>query len=186
MLAHALKHDPIKKLLQQYGGSSVLELGSGTGAVGLSAAVVGGNDCNVVLSDRQQLLQLLQHNVALNRLDGRCNVCECDWDKVEDASLDALAQQHKFDIVLCSDVLYKVSLTRSFARVLKRLMEHPTGPRAAFMAHELRQESPECFKELAHCGIVYGRLPHDACDPQWRADDIAIFFLRPEKPEHSE
>ena len=177
VLAHALPRDPIRKVLSPP-ATRVLELGSGTGAVGLSAALICSSPRAVTLTDRAQLVPLIQHNISLNHLNHICNALELDWDTTPDSDLDELMHSEPFDVVLCSDVLYKLALTRSLARVLRKVMQHPNGPRAAFMAHELRPESPRCFQELKAHGIVYGRLPQSACDPQWRADDISIFFLR--------
>jgi len=177
VLAHALPRDPIRKVLSPP-ATRVLELGSGTGAVGLSASLICSSPRAVTLTDRAQLIPLIKHNISLNNLNHICNALELDWDTTPDSDLDELMHSEPFDVVLCSDVLYKLALTRSLARVLHKVMQHPNGPRAAFMAHELRPESPRCFQELKAHGIVYGRLPQSACDPQWRADDISIFFLR--------
>lgn len=56
----------------------VVELGSGTGLVGLVAGLLG---ANVDVTDQAQLLPLMRKNVALNGLEANVRVTELDWAK---------------------------------------------------------------------------------------------------------
>lgn len=57
-------------------GKTVLELGSGTGLVGLVAAMLGGH---VWITDQSPLLEIMQRNTLLNGLSETCIVAELNW-----------------------------------------------------------------------------------------------------------
>lgn len=80
----------------------VLELGSGTGAVGISAALLGA-EC-VVLTDLKENLSLLETN-ARNQLSRR-EVCCCEYSWEDEGKGELLGE---FDVVLASDVVYMES-----------------------------------------------------------------------------
>jgi hypothetical protein len=86
-------------------GRGVLELGAGTGACGLAAAVLGAR--RVVLTDKPSLLPTLQHNVdanlrAINAADVACEPLEWSAAVVMDGPIgDA-------DVVLMSECLNPV------------------------------------------------------------------------------
>eukprot|EP01060_Flectonema_neradi_P020789 TRINITY_DN2829_c0_g1_i1.p1 TRINITY_DN2829_c0_g1~~TRINITY_DN2829_c0_g1_i1.p1 ORF type:complete len:216 (+),score=27.72 TRINITY_DN2829_c0_g1_i1:51-698(+) len=75
----------------------VIELGSGTGLVGLAAAKLG---AKVTLTDLPTELPLLQYNADQHK-DIPVNVCPCSWGNKEHIS-----KLGTFDIILVSDCLY--------------------------------------------------------------------------------
>ena len=84
---------------------TVLELGSGTGVLGLAAAARG---CDVTLTDQRALLPLLRRNAEANArviaaAGGRARAAELDWSRAESAALAAALAP---DLVLCSDLVY--------------------------------------------------------------------------------
>ncbi|CAE8613519.1 unnamed protein product, partial [Polarella glacialis] len=130
-------------------GLRVLELGAGTGAVGLACGIGGAS--RVVLSDRLVLqrpkpnpaaegqahaalkfgrrqLELLERNLALNAplfAEG-CDskVVELDFDAEPDSpsSVDAVMNEHgPFDLVLGSDIAYSSQAHPALARCLAQL-----------------------------------------------------------------
>jgi len=78
----------------------VLELGSGTGAVGISVASLFGS--SVTVSDLPALLPLLQHNVRLNNVENIVRVSECRWGSSQANLLDSPS----YDIVILCDCVY--------------------------------------------------------------------------------
>ena len=84
-------------------GKRVLELGSGTGVGGLSAAAAG---AQVVCSDAdKECVLLLEENIAANSLSGRCRVAKLVWG-CEDDEECVLGLEGAFDLICGSDVLY--------------------------------------------------------------------------------
>ncbi|KAI0698884.1 putative methyltransferase-domain-containing protein [Cytidiella melzeri] len=78
-------------------GKSVLELGSGTGLVGLVAAKLGANVC---ITDQKPLLQIMARNVELNDLENRVKVLELNWGEPLPEDIPRL------DLVLAADCVY--------------------------------------------------------------------------------
>ncbi|EIW82482.1 hypothetical protein CONPUDRAFT_123467 [Coniophora puteana RWD-64-598 SS2] len=74
----------------------VLELGSGTGLVGLVAGKLG---ADVHITDQKQLLDIMNKNVEINDLQSRVTVCELNWG-------DKLPDVPRPSIVLAADCVY--------------------------------------------------------------------------------
>lgn len=77
---------------------TVLELGSGTGLVGLIAGLLG--DCRVWITDQSPLLPIMQRNVALNKVDKNVTVAELNWGESIPSSIP------KPDVILAADCVY--------------------------------------------------------------------------------
>eukprot|EP00931_Biecheleriopsis_adriatica_P050292 TRINITY_DN29111_c0_g1_i1.p1 TRINITY_DN29111_c0_g1~~TRINITY_DN29111_c0_g1_i1.p1 ORF type:complete len:417 (-),score=94.19 TRINITY_DN29111_c0_g1_i1:46-1296(-) len=151
-------------------GARVLELGSGTGAGGLSAAAAG---AEVLLTDRETLLPLLQLNAELNAdllrdAGGSAACCTFDW-----LSPAPEVLQKSFDVVLAADLVYSFAavepLTTALAAVLRvgpGENRKPTAPGAIY-AHNPR--SPELdeamYKSLAARGLQASKLELPKLDP---------------------
>ncbi|KAF5370036.1 hypothetical protein D9758_001342 [Tetrapyrgos nigripes] len=67
----------VRKGCDHLEGKNVLELGSGTGLVGLVAASLGAK--GVWITDQKPLLDIMQQNVSVNNLHSSCIVSELDW-----------------------------------------------------------------------------------------------------------
>jgi len=80
-------------------GARCIELGAGLGAVGLAAALHGGAD-SVVLTDKAEMLPLLERNINLNGLSSSCRAAELSWGASPTNHLG------HFDVVLAADVVY--------------------------------------------------------------------------------
>ncbi|KAI0291925.1 putative methyltransferase-domain-containing protein [Multifurca ochricompacta] len=78
-------------------GLNVLELGSGTGLVGLVAGYLGAHVC---VTDQAPLIPIMNRNVSLNRLQSNVVVAELDWAK------PLTDMQQRPDILLAADCVY--------------------------------------------------------------------------------
>ena len=126
-------------------GTSVLDIGAGTGALGLCCAALG---ANVVLTDFAiPVLRLLAANTAANTpiLAGRCvppRVVQFDWRKqfpISAAEVTALSSARRsaadgggaavaFDYIVASDVLFSPELVDDLAAVLTALSPPRDSP----------------------------------------------------------
>ena len=84
----------------QLAGKRVLELGSGTGLLGISCALSGASA--VVVTDLAYVLPLIQKNITSAAVQQTVAVVEWDWSKPR----PAFDSELPFDIVLAADVVY--------------------------------------------------------------------------------
>jgi predicted nicotinamide N-methyase len=103
--------DWISSRREVFAQRSILELGSGTGFVGLSAALMT-QASSVVLTDcHPDVLHLLNDNVDINRVQSRVSVLELDWCSFSFPEIVP-------DFVLASDVVYDPSICLPLSQVL--------------------------------------------------------------------
>ncbi|CAE6400450.1 unnamed protein product [Rhizoctonia solani] len=80
-------------------GQRAIELGSGTGLVGLVAGLLGAEE--VVITDQEQLINIMEENIALNDLRGRVRASVLDWGEPLSANLPS-----ETSIILAADCVY--------------------------------------------------------------------------------
>ncbi|KAM4644095.1 EEF1A lysine methyltransferase 3 [Amazona ochrocephala] len=103
----------------EFRGRSVIELGAGTGILGILAAMLGGD---VTITDRPVALDQIRENVRLNfpGAGARPRVRALEWGRDEDSF------PRDFEVVLGSDLVYDPA---SFPALL-RALRHLCGPRS--------------------------------------------------------
>jgi len=77
---------------------NILELGSGTGLVGLAVGALG--TANVWITDQAPLLSIMERNVSLNNLQGRVAVAEFNWGSPIPEGIP------RPDVILAADCVY--------------------------------------------------------------------------------
>ncbi|WP_339136234.1 MAG: methyltransferase domain-containing protein [Candidatus Electrothrix sp. GW3-4] len=116
-------------------GATVLELGAGLGAPGLTAAALG---CSVTLTDYEEII-----------LDfGRVSAAASKLDQVQFSLLDWLdpPEMERYDIVLGAEVLFREEFFQPLLSVLRRAVK-PDG--VVYLAHDLKRKSVYPFLQLA-------------------------------------
>ncbi|KAI9297862.1 hypothetical protein K502DRAFT_323050 [Neoconidiobolus thromboides FSU 785] len=118
-------------------GKNVLELGTGTGIVGITLSkllVKKKVNFELILTDQEILLSQIQKNMALNGLDKVSNVhCkEFSWDTITENKITTLnnfnqyhwIQQYStgFDIILLSDLIYNENVNLLLVNTIKLLL----------------------------------------------------------------
>ena len=116
-------------------GRSLLELGAGLGAPGLTAASAG---FDVTLTDYEQLiLDFLKINAAASKLDN-----------VEVTMLDWLhpAEMKQYDVVIGAEILFRDTFFEPLLEILRRTLK-PGG--VIYLAHDIRRQSLQPFLKMA-------------------------------------
>ena len=162
-------------------GKRVADLGSGTGVVGIGAALLG---AEATVCDQEQLLALLQENVELNAgaiagCGGSCRVMEHSWG-VDDGNLDP-----PLDFVLVSDcVLPKLYPIEPLVAAIDALCGERT---VALLSYERRHyplfDPRERFEALcAARGLSLAEVPAQQHHRVFQTEDIELWAVRRTAP----
>ena len=138
---------------------NVLELGSGTGVVGLLAASVG---ARCVLTDASDAALLLcKHNLQLNGLQHSVKVAQLCWG--DDDTPLAQASPSAFDVIVGSDCIYKISALDALFDSVALLLSHaaalpssPLDPPLFLLSYQ-----PRCLDTTRHLLTVAHRYGFD-------------------------
>lgn len=165
-------------------GRRVVELGSGTGVVGLAAAALG---ATVALTDMPDVLPLIEVNVKLNEVaiegaSGAARVEALRWEHPDDLS-DSTAD---CDIVLAADLIYQRDGKQlgPLCDVLRRLLAPSTARPAGgllLLAHKARHTTlDESLKDvlLERAGVSLTEIPYGQHHEDFRSTTVKCFVGR--------
>ena len=116
-------------------GTTVLELGAGLGAPGLTAAALG---CSVTLSDYEELILDFE----------RVSAAASGLDTVRFDMLDWLnpPEMERYDIILGAEVLFRDEFFEPLLGIIRHALK-PDG--AVYMAHDIKRQSVHPFLQKA-------------------------------------
>ncbi|XP_077180216.1 protein N-lysine methyltransferase METTL21D [Paroedura picta] len=155
---------------------AALELGAGTGLVGLRAAALG---ANVTVTDLEEVQDLLKKNIESNQhlISGSIQAKVLKWG--EDVT-DFLPAP---DYILMADCIYYEESLEPLIKTLKDL----SGPETQILCcYEERTmgKNPEVerrFFELLQKDFELEKVPLDKHDEEYRSEDIHIFIIQKKK-----
>ncbi|XP_017269081.1 protein-lysine methyltransferase METTL21D [Kryptolebias marmoratus] len=157
-----------------WSGRTVVELGAGTGVVGLMAATLGAQVTVTDLEDLQTLLRVnIQENQALIK-SGSITAKVLKWGD------DVAEFLPPPDYILMADCIYYEQSIVPLVESLKLL----SGPETCIICcYEQRTEgiNPEVekqFFELLQQNFIFERIPPDKQDPEFSSPDIHILHIR--------
>jgi predicted nicotinamide N-methyase len=144
-------------------GSRVLELGAGTGVVGLTLGRLG---ATVTLTDNEtEVIALLKRNISANELSTTVNTRLLDFG---DATT-YLSQE--FDVIVAADVLYNENQAKHLANTLDA---HVRRGVKVFLSYEKRAVCHQAFfTEVVAMGLRVERLEDAAGSAVWDATHMA-------------
>uniref|UniRef100_A0A8C7A5E6 Valosin containing protein lysine methyltransferase n=2 Tax=Tinamidae TaxID=8803 RepID=A0A8C7A5E6_NOTPE len=151
---------------------AVLELGAGTGAVGIMAATLG---ANVTVTDLEELQELLEVNIENNKhlVTGSVRAKVLKWGE------DVTEFQPPPDYILMADCIYYEESLEPLLKTLKDL----TGPDTCVLCcYEQRTmgKNPEIerkYFELLQRDFELEKIPLDKHDEEYRSEDIHIMNI---------
>lgn len=159
----------------------VLELGSGTGLLGLVAARLGA--ASVTLTDLPSELDLLRANVALNddAASSPTRVEPLVWgDETGMLQLiDRARLPSGFDVVLCCDLVYRNG--DEHQRALARTMRRALGDAAFPGAENATSEKKEKKTESSRVAVVAYQFRENVLGDSPFFDEVDILFADPRR-----
>jgi len=178
-------------------GKNVLELGAGTGLVGLVAARLGAK--SVLLTEISSTLPSLNQAVARNNLGSLCSVKCLDWNALNYQSpgqqqednifFQRNTDQFSFDLILASDVLICRQWACAFIKVLtviSNMIHLSTTTNSSSKLPTILIGSPrdrdgvQHFLELlSSCNFHVTELQPAEFHPDFFCPDIVVFALTP-------
>jgi len=149
-------------------GKRIIELGGGTGVIGVTVAVLG---ADTIVTDRKSLLGLIQRNVEHNNVTERCKAIELNWGD------DCTKFYPPFDLVLASDVVatpYKAD----YAKLLKTLDDLSDQHTTIYLAYEIRTSDEVEFFNMLDTKFIKTQVPASCLDKEFCSPDIGIFKIK--------
>ncbi|KZW03902.1 hypothetical protein EXIGLDRAFT_715937 [Exidia glandulosa HHB12029] len=145
-------------------GKRVVELGSGTGLVGLIAGFLG---ADVAVTDQAQLLPLMRKNVALNGLEENVRVTELDW------ANPVPKDMHDPDLLLAADCVY---FEPAFPLLCATLRNIATQRTEILFCYKKRRKADKRFFALLKKDFDWVHVDDDANQETYGKE--AIYLLR--------
>ncbi|MEW5307564.1 MAG: hypothetical protein WDW36_009952 [Sanguina aurantia] len=159
-------------------GRVCVELGAGTGAVGLVAAGLGAS--HVILTELPHLVPYLRDNVEVNSLGCSASVAALSWGN--DAELASLRRSlpglRPCAVLLASDVIYEAAHLEGLMRTMRALMDDST-----LLLLSIEDRAPaEGWRwrdRLAGHGLFIAReMGQDELHEDWRDPAIHVLEIR--------
>ncbi|KAH9991469.1 putative methyltransferase-domain-containing protein, partial [Russula vinacea] len=134
-------------------GLNVLELGSGTGLVGLVAGYLGARVC---ITDQAPLIPIMKRNILLNGLQSHVTAIELDWAK----PIPELPQPP--DIVLAADCIYLEATFPLLVSTLVALVPTPPGRAPeVLLSYKKRRKADKRFFALLKTHFTWSSVVRD-------------------------
>ncbi|EJT97714.1 S-adenosyl-L-methionine-dependent methyltransferase [Dacryopinax primogenitus] len=150
---------------------TVLELGAGTGLVGLVAAKLGAK--HVVITDQTPLLPLIERNIVLNNVQNACIAAEFNWGE----PLSEAIRTGAFDLILAADCVY---LEPAFPLLVQSLCDLTNeSPRAELLfCYKKRRKADKRFFVLLKKHFEWEEVDDDPERPVYSRDTISLLRFR--------
>ena len=156
----------------------VVELGSGTGAVGLCAGVLGAD--KVILTDQEDLVEFLSHNIELNTevtpSESGVSALPLQWGNNTHIE-NVMNMVTRVDLVLVSDcVFYKESLD-DLVETLQLLSDKQTRILLTYEERDsqIKHDVVKLFFEKMKSHFTWRKIPHEEHHPDYQSPDIQIY-----------
>ncbi|KAI0092566.1 putative methyltransferase-domain-containing protein [Irpex rosettiformis] len=145
---------------------NVLELGSGTGLVGLVAAKLG---ADVWITDQQPLLEIMSRNVAMNDLGDRVKVLELNWGGPLPEDLP------RFDLILAADCVYFEPAFPLLVQTLDDLSRRDDSE--ILFCYKKRRKADKRFFTMLKKRFSWEEVNDDPDKPNYSRDAISLLRL---------
>ncbi|KAG8889274.1 hypothetical protein FRB98_005087 [Tulasnella sp. 332] len=148
-------------------GKTCLELGSGTGLVGIVAAKLGAP--RVFVTDQAPMLPLLDANVRKNGVAGKTKVLELNWG-------DDIPTFAAVDLILAADCVYFEPAFPLLCKTLRELQDaHPSSE--ILFSYKKRRKADKRFFSLLKKDFRWYEVDDDPDHLVYKRDGISLLRL---------
>ena len=175
VLGHYMAHNS-KDFLNKKG----VELGSGTGILGIYAAALG---MRVTLTDYEDVLQLTRENIlknkaSINKAGGSAFTATLQWENTTKEVIEEHSLQD-IDFILGSDLVCAGLYHSSPLVKLIHILLQCSPSAVCLLAHELREEDQfqKFIDAVKSLNMRVQKVPNETLHPQFRCDDIAVLKI---------
>ncbi|KAK0498436.1 putative methyltransferase-domain-containing protein [Armillaria luteobubalina] len=151
-----------RSLLQD---KTVLELGSGTGLVGIVAASLG---ARVWVTDQAPLLDIMRQNVLRNHLTSSCTVAELNWGEPIPAGIPVP------DVVLAADCVY---FEPAFPLLVQTLCDIYDKKPEVLFCYKKRRKADKRFFAMLKKKFTWEQVMDDPDRETYNRDSITLVRL---------
>ncbi|KAH9987919.1 putative methyltransferase-domain-containing protein [Russula compacta] len=147
---------------------NVLELGSGTGLVGLVAGYLGARVC---ITDQAPLIPIMERNILLNNLQSSVTATELDWGK-------PLPELQRPDLILAADCVYFEPAFPLLVSTLVALVPMPPerAPEVLF-CYKKRRKADKRFFTLLKKYFTWSVVHDDPAQERYSREAIQLLHL---------
>lgn len=155
-------------------GYKILEVGSGTGIVGIAFAHMFPNIGKFIMTDQKQVLPILQENIDKNaksipNITEKLCIEELEWGS--DVSL--LENKGPYDIIVACDCIAPIF---PLDLLLKTLIDLSTKDTKIILGFEHRQFTQHFFDD-AYKVFNFEKVDHNDLDENFCDDDMDVYYL---------
>ncbi|KAI9357784.1 putative methyltransferase-domain-containing protein [Pilaira anomala] len=163
----------------------ILELGAGTGYVGIAMAQHLNPSCQVYITDLEQVVPLIQQNVDKYQQEGTAEikVDRLHWGNKQDVKRVLLSNNEKFDLVVVSDCVYFPELFEMLLETLLDVCDVTTQVVIGYKCRSLEKEVgfwQDYFGRYFEYEPVRRVVPQDHYD-EWLGAEEQLFVFHGKK-----
>ncbi|KAI9900775.1 hypothetical protein N3K66_005037 [Trichothecium roseum] len=157
----------------------ILELGAGGGLVGLALALECGVQSRLLVTDQQEMLDLMKHNVKLNNLQSRATALILNWGE----PLPQLVIEQKPNVILAAECVYFEPAFPLLMQTLKDLLTL-NSEAVVYFCFKKRRRADMQFVKMAKKAFKLQELI-DEDRPIFQRQNISLFSLSSKTPATS-
>ncbi|KAF8076077.1 putative methyltransferase-domain-containing protein [Lyophyllum atratum] len=167
----------VKRGLAFLRGRTILELGSGTGLVGLVAGALAGGSANVCITDQAPLLEIMRRNVRANKLDASVAVAELNWGTPIPEEIP------KADLILAADCVYFEPAFPLLVQTLTHLTDsHTEKETEVLFCYKKRRKADKRFFAMLKKSFSWAEITDDPDRETYNREGITLLRLFRRKP----
>lgn len=157
-------------------GKRIVELGAGTGLVGISAALMGARQ--TVLTDLEYTMANLEHNVAVTMAKSSAIHGASITTRVLDWFTPPV-DMGDLDLILASDVVWVEELIAPLVQTMATLVRQSRTPVIILMSYQRRSTRSDeiLFQELERHQFQKLKVPASELHPQFQSERIDVWEI---------